>query len=164
MYGVRMYTEVRRDCLVNGMSIRAAAQKYKLHRKTVKKMLDNPIPISYKKTQSTKKQMLKIYQEFIDAVLVVDKSRPKKQKHTMRRIYDRLKDETDYKGCYTTVRNYVRSIFDNRLCAQINVADVSDTSNSVESRNSGSSGKNGIVKLIGMVVNYAILCISGSNI
>jgi len=45
----------------------------------------------------------------IDAILSDDKQRPVKQRHTAKRIFDRLKDEHQFTGGYTIVKDYVRS-------------------------------------------------------
>jgi transposase len=44
----------------------------------------------------------------IDAILEQDIEVPKKQGHTIQRIFDRLKDEHGFDGGYTTVRDHVR--------------------------------------------------------
>jgi transposase len=48
------------------------------------------------------------YLQVIDQWLTDDKSRPKKQRHTAKRIYDRLVREHGGKGGNSTVRQYVR--------------------------------------------------------
>jgi hypothetical protein len=45
----------------------------------------------------------------IDAILADDRSRPARQRHTARRIFERLKDEHLYTGGYTIVKDYVRA-------------------------------------------------------
>jgi transposase len=44
----------------------------------------------------------------IDAILADDKQRPAKQRHTAKRIFDRLRDEHGFTGGYTIVKDYVR--------------------------------------------------------
>jgi transposase len=44
----------------------------------------------------------------IDAILTEDKTRPAKQRHTAKRIFERLKEEHDFTGGYTIVKDYVR--------------------------------------------------------
>ena len=44
----------------------------------------------------------------IDQILVEDQSQPKKQWHTAKRIWDRLKAEHGFGGGYTVVKDYVR--------------------------------------------------------
>ena len=46
---------------------------------------------------------------YIDAWLLKDLEVPKKQRHTAKRIYDRLCEEKGFTGGYTTVKDYVRS-------------------------------------------------------
>src|SRR3970282_1087601 len=44
----------------------------------------------------------------IDAILQEDRERPRKQRHTARRIYQRLRDEQGLGGGDTIVKDYVR--------------------------------------------------------
>jgi transposase len=44
----------------------------------------------------------------IDAILNDDKQRPTKQRHTAKRIFERLKEEHGFTGGYTVVKDYVR--------------------------------------------------------
>ena len=44
----------------------------------------------------------------IDAILKDDKIRPAKQRHTAKRIFERLKEEHGFSGGYTIVKDYVR--------------------------------------------------------
>jgi hypothetical protein len=45
----------------------------------------------------------------IDAILNDDKQRPVKQRHTAKRIFERLKEEHGFTGGYTIVKDYVRA-------------------------------------------------------
>jgi transposase len=45
----------------------------------------------------------------IDAILKDGKQRPAKQRHTAKRIFDRLREEHQFTGGYTIVKDYVRS-------------------------------------------------------
>ena len=44
----------------------------------------------------------------IDQILKDDQDRPKKQHHTAKRIFERLREEYDFTGGYTIVKDYVR--------------------------------------------------------
>ena len=44
----------------------------------------------------------------IDAILEADHQVPRKQRHTAKRIFERLRDEHGFDGGYTTVKDYVR--------------------------------------------------------
>ena len=45
----------------------------------------------------------------INAILEDDKQRPGKQRHTAKRIFERLREEHSFTGGYTIVKDYVRS-------------------------------------------------------
>jgi hypothetical protein len=47
------------------------------------------------------------YREQVDTWLMEDKARPRKQRHTTKRIYDRLVEEYGFKGSERTARYYV---------------------------------------------------------
>ena len=70
MYEVYMYIEIRRACLVDGLSIRNAARKYGINRRTVKKMLNNAIPLEYSRQKIIELPVIGGYKEFIEEILV----------------------------------------------------------------------------------------------
>jgi transposase len=100
---------VRRAVLVDGMSRRAAAREFGLARKTVHKMLEYAAPPGYQRQQPVRRPKLAAWQGVIDAILEDDKQRPRKQRHTAKRIFERLRAERAYTGGYTIVKDYVRS-------------------------------------------------------
>ena len=51
---------------------------------------------------------LAAWQGVINAILDDDKLRPRKQRHTAKRIFERLRAEHGYAGGYTIVKDYVR--------------------------------------------------------
>ena len=108
MYKVDMYVRVRRACMVEGMSIREAARVFGLHRDTVRKMLVYSVPPGYRRERPPRRPKLEPYTGVIDRILDEDLSLPKKQRHTAKRIYDRLRDEYGFTGKYTIVKDYVR--------------------------------------------------------
>ena len=108
MYIVDMYLRVRRACLVEGMSIREASRVFGLHRDTVRKMLSHPVPPGYRRKRPPHRPKLKPYTGVIDRILEDDLSAPKKQRHTAKRIFERLKKEHGFDGGYTIVKDYVR--------------------------------------------------------
>jgi len=66
------------------------------------------IPPGYRRTAGIKRPKLDAFTGFIDQWLQEDLSRNRKQRHTAKRIFERLRDEHAFKGGYTTVKNYVR--------------------------------------------------------
>lgn len=104
-----MYAAVRRAVYVEGISEREAARRFGLSRVTVHKMLQFAVPPGYRREKSVCRPTIGPYTGFIDQMLLDDKQRPKKQRHTAQRIFERLREEHGYKGGITTVRDYVRS-------------------------------------------------------
>ena len=98
MYKVEMYLRVRRACFVEGMSAREAARVYGLHRDTVRKMLKYSVPPGYQRDRPPSRPKLDPYKGVIDQILEEDQGVPKKQRHTAKRIYERLRDEHGFPG------------------------------------------------------------------
>ncbi|MDP6455080.1 MAG: IS21 family transposase, partial [SAR202 cluster bacterium] len=93
MYSVELYSRVRRACHVEGMSIREAARVFGLHRDTVRKMLMHSVPPGYQRREPPRSPKLDPFKGIIDQILRDDLQIPKKQRHTAKRIYHRLRDE-----------------------------------------------------------------------
>jgi transposase len=108
MYSVNIYCSVRRAVQVEGMSRREAARVYDLDVKTVRKMLSFSDPPGYQRKQPPKRPKLGPFTGFIDQILEDDKIQPRKQRHTAKRIFHRIRDEHGYSGGYTVVKDYVR--------------------------------------------------------
>ena len=108
MYRVELYGRVRRAVHVEGMSVREASRVFGLHRDTVRKMLRHSVPPGYRRVRQPRRPKLDPYKGVIDRIVEDDWSLPKKQRHTAKRIYDRLRDEHGFPGKYTIVKDYVR--------------------------------------------------------
>jgi len=108
MYTVEIYGRVRRAVLVEGKSERAVAQEFGIARETVRKMLRYSVPPGYRREQPVKRPKLGPWIGLIDAILEEDKNSPMKQRHTAKRIFDRLRQEYAYTGGHTIVKDYVR--------------------------------------------------------
>jgi transposase len=108
MFEVDIYGRVRRAVRVEGRSQRAVAREFGLSRETVRKMLEFAVPPGYRRQQPVRRPKLGPWLGVIDAILEDDKQRPAKQRHTAKRIFDRLKEEHQFTGGYTIVKDYVR--------------------------------------------------------
>jgi transposase len=106
---VEIYGRVRRAVRVEGRSQRAVAREFGLSRETVRKMLQYAVPPGYQRQQPIKRPKLGPWLGVIDAILNDDKQRPPKQRHTSKRIFERLKEEHGFTGGYTIVKDYVRT-------------------------------------------------------
>jgi len=105
---VEVYARVRRSVQVDGMSMRQAAREFGLSRKTIRKMLQYSLPPGYERKKPVVRPKLGPWLGIIDQILVEDQSQSKKQRHTAKRIWDRLKAEHGFGGGYTVVKDYVR--------------------------------------------------------
>jgi transposase len=108
VYKVEVYARVRRAVQVDGMSIREASRQFGLSRKTIRKMMQFSLPPGYERKKPVVRPKLGPWLGIIDQILVDDQSQPKKQRHTAKRIFDRLKAEHAFGGGYTIVKDYVR--------------------------------------------------------
>jgi transposase len=107
MYGVDLYRRVRIAVLRHGVSRREVARRFGIDRATVKKILAHSQPPGYRRSSEPRRPKLDAHSGFIDQILRDDLHVPKKQRHTIQRIYDRLREERGFDGGYTTVRDYV---------------------------------------------------------
>lgn len=109
MYGVELYGLVRRAVMLEGLSHRAAAQRFGIDRGTVAKMIASPVPPGYQRKMPVRRPKLADHEAFIEQVLDDDETAPAKQRHTAQRIFERLREERGFDGGYSTVRDYVRA-------------------------------------------------------
>jgi transposase len=90
------------------MSERAAARHFGISRESVKKIMSFSVPPGYRRTAPIKRPKLDGFTEIIDQWLRTDVSQHRKQRHTAKRVFDRLRDEHGFTGGYTIVKDYVR--------------------------------------------------------
>jgi transposase len=104
---VELFAAIRRDARVEGCSIRELADRYHVHRRTVRQALASAVPPPRKTTARTSPR-LEPFQPAIDGMLRADLDAPRKQRHTARRVLARLVDEHGAaEPSYSTVRDYV---------------------------------------------------------
>ena len=108
MFGVESYAAVRRFVFVEGHSRREAARVFGLNRETVAKMCRFSLPPGYTRKEPAAKPKLGPLLPVIDAILAADQAAPVKQRHTAKRIFERLRDEHGFAGGYTVVKDHVR--------------------------------------------------------
>jgi transposase len=100
--------EIRRLYHIEGKSLRAIARETGFHRDTVKRIVAEGGPPQYRRREAPQRPVLGPFIPIIDEMLKQDGQAPPKQRHTAKRIFDRLCGEHDYTGGYTQVRAYVR--------------------------------------------------------
>src|SRR4051812_41413189 len=109
MKSVELYAQVRYAVQIEGVSRREAARRYGIDPRTVAKMLAFSVPPGYRRSRPPARPKLDPFTGIIDAIMAADEARPKKQRHTAKRIFERLRDEHGYSGGITIVKDYVLS-------------------------------------------------------
>lgn len=106
---VDLFERIRRDRRVEpGVSVRELARRHGVHRRTVREALASAVPPERKKPARPRSLVLEPAMGWIDQILREDLAAPRKQRHTVRRIYDRLVVERGFdQACYSTVCAYV---------------------------------------------------------
>ena len=103
---MEQFEGIRRDSRDRGMSVRALAKRHGVHRRTVRQALADATP----PTRKVPKRSAPATGQYVDLVrrwLIEDLSAPRKQRHTARRIWQRLVEEEDARIGESTVRNLV---------------------------------------------------------
>ena len=103
------WTEIRRKVLVEGVSKRHVLRQYGIHWESLEKILTHSGPPGYRIRAERPKPKIGPYLERIWQIMEEDKAAPKKQRHTAKRIFERIRSE-GYEGGYTQVKEAVRTI------------------------------------------------------
>jgi hypothetical protein len=98
-----------RERYESGETKRQISREMKLSQDTVRKYAEKAEWQEEEKIESTyKSPTIEPYRETIEEWLIGDKKEPRKQRHTIKRIYERLRNEKKYTGSYPTVKRYVK--------------------------------------------------------
>jgi transposase len=105
---VELFEQIRREWEFEGLSTHALARRHGVHRRTVRQALESAVPPARKRPVGRSAPRLGEWRELIDSWLIADRSAPRKQRHTAKRIYERLRDEHGVEVSERQVRRYVR--------------------------------------------------------
>ena len=106
---VELFAQIRRDRRLDPLvSQRLLAKRYHVSRRTVRAALASAVPPTPGK-RGPQVSALDPAKPWIDAMLVEDLTAPRKQRHTIRRVFERLCQEYGFtdRVSYSTVQNYV---------------------------------------------------------
>jgi len=104
---VELFEKIRKAHDREELSIRELAKRYGTHRRTVRQALASALPPERKASPPRTSPALDPWKATIDGWIEADKEAPRKQRHTARRIYQRLREEYDADVGESTVRRYV---------------------------------------------------------
>ncbi len=103
---VELFAAIRFDWQRNQMSVRSLARKYDVHRRTVRQAIASPVPPA-RRAPERQATVLDQVRGLIDGMLREDLAAPRKQRHTAKRIFERLCDEHGAAVSYSYVAKYV---------------------------------------------------------
>ena len=98
MLTVNHFEIIRRKVLLDGLSQRDVARELGHSRKTVAKAMEHPFPPGYQMVKPRACPVMDPYRALLAQWLEADRTAPVKQRHTARRMYERLRDEQQFAG------------------------------------------------------------------
>jgi transposase len=104
---VELFEAIRRDRRVQGLSIRELAERHGVHRRTVRQALERALPPPRKGYARRRCPAIDPYAAVVDGWLLADQRAPRKQRHTARRVWQRLVAEHGAVVAEVTVSRYV---------------------------------------------------------
>jgi transposase len=107
MKPVELYLLVRQSVFMEGRSRRETARLFGIARKTVDKMCTFSVPPGYRRSSPPARPKLDGFTGIIDQIRADDAKMPAKQRHTAKRIFERLVAEHGFTGKYTIIKDYV---------------------------------------------------------
>ena len=124
---MKLFEQIRRAHERDGASIRELARRFGVHRRDVRAALASPIPPARKVSAGVRPApKLDVWKPLIDRWLADDIEAPRKQRHTARRVWQRLVLEHGADVGESTVRRYVKKVKDAQVTALADVAIVQD--------------------------------------
>jgi len=106
---MEQWTRVRRKVMVEKRSKRSVMAEEGLHWETLSKMLAHSRPPGYRR-EGKRARKIDAHVEWVRGVLEGDRQVHRKQRHTMKRIFDRLVEERGFAGGYTAVKDLVAEL------------------------------------------------------
>lgn len=107
---MKQWNEIRRRVLVQGVSKRQILRETGMHWRTLEKILAYSSPPGYRRVKPRVRPKIDPHLDWIRKIILSDKAVRPKQRHTAKRIFDRLVSERHYPGGYTAVKEVVREI------------------------------------------------------
>jgi transposase len=104
---VEQWSNIRRQILQKGVSIRQVSREMRIHRATIRKMLAHPLPKPYR-PKSRGYPKLGPHRASIHRMLHENSTLPPTARYSVKTIYERIRDEEGFRGSYVSVKNYAR--------------------------------------------------------
>ncbi|MBK6886866.1 MAG: IS21 family transposase [Tetrasphaera sp.] len=105
---VELFEQIRRDRRADpSVSVRELARSHGVHRRTVRQAIASAVPPPRQAYPARARPAIDPWREVIDGWLIGDQEVPRKQRHTARRVWQRLVAEHDAQVAEVTVSRYV---------------------------------------------------------
>ena len=106
---MELFERIRRDRREEDLSVRSLADRYRVHQRTVRQALAGAVPPERKRPVRVA-PMLGAYKATVRGWLSADRDAPRKQRHTARRVWQRLVEEEGACVSESTVRAFVAQV------------------------------------------------------
>jgi hypothetical protein len=106
---VELFERIRHDKREEGLTVRALSRRHRVHRRTVRQALASALPPP-RAVPARTAPVLGPWKATIGAWLTADREAPRKQRHTARRVWQRLIEEHHADVAESTVRAYVSEV------------------------------------------------------
>ena len=106
---MKLYEQIRRAHEREGLSVRELGRRFGVHRRDVRQALASAVP-PQRKAPVRAATVLDAWKPTIDGWLAADRAVPRKQRHTARRVWQRLVAEHGVLVGESTVRRYVAEV------------------------------------------------------
>ncbi len=106
---VKLYEQIRKAHEREQLSVRELARRFHVHRRDVRQALASAVPPE-RRVSVRPAPLLDRWKLTIDGWLEADRTAPRKQRHTARRVWQRLVEEHGAQVGESTVRRYVAEV------------------------------------------------------
>lgn len=103
---------IRKLAVVQGMSAREVHRRFGWSRKSIADAIRNPEPKTYTLKAPRPRPVTEPFIPLVKQWIEEDKSKPRKQRHTKTRIFERLRDEYGYQGSLRSISDLVTNLSD----------------------------------------------------
>lgn len=107
MTKVELFELIRQEHILHGKSVRHLSRELKVHRRLLRQALHSSIPPPRKRSVREPTVLTPLLRGIIDSWMRADREAPRKQRHTARKIFRRLREEHGHAGSERTVSRYV---------------------------------------------------------
>ena len=104
---VAQWSSIRRQILQDGVSIRQVARETGISPKTVRKMLDQPLPKPYG-PRSRRYPKLGPHIASVQRMVEENATLPPSARMSIKAIYEHIRDQEGFRGSYQSVTDYAR--------------------------------------------------------